>query len=94
MNPDVIQAKQNVKRETTIAIVWAGGMLVLTIGAVVAHRLGYIGHDTVMRLCFVPIGLWMVWVGNRLPKAFVKDAQARRAQRLSAWIVPNAHRPA
>ena len=85
MNEEMIRAKQNAKRELTIGFVWAGIMLVLAFGSVAAHRLGYVDRDLVMRLCMAPIGLWMVWAGNRLPKAFVRSSSARQAQRVSAW---------
>ena len=74
------------KKELTAAAVWAAVMLALAFGASFAHRQGYIDHVTVQRLVTAPIGLWMVWYGNRLPKmTFTRDAQARQAQRVSAW---------
>ncbi len=85
MNEEMIRAKRNAKRELTLGFVWAGLMLVLAFGSVAAHKLGYIDRDMVMRLCMAPIGLWMVWYGNRIPKAFVRSASARQAQRVSAW---------
>ena len=85
MNEEMIRAKQTAKRELALGFVWAGAMLVLAFGSVAAHKLGYIDRDMVMRLCMAPIGLWMVWAGNRLPKAFVRSSSARQAQRVSAW---------
>ena len=73
------------KKELIGAFVWAVLMLGLAFGATLAHRQGYIGHDTVVRLTTGVIGLWMAWYGNQLPKRFVKNAQARQAQRVSAW---------
>ena len=73
------------KKELVGAIVWAGGMLALTLGAVFARRLGYIDHDTVERVVMLPVGLWMAWYGNRIPKTFVRGAQTRRIQRVAAW---------
>ena len=72
-------------KETRAAVAWAGGMLVLTAGTVVAHRLGYIDRDVVMRVEFGVLGLWIACFGNRIPKTFVRDVQARQAQRVSAW---------
>jgi len=73
------------KKELIGAAVWAGGMLVLALGASVAHRLGYIDRDTVTRMVSGVIGLWMAWYGNRIPKTFTKSAQARQVQRVAAW---------
>ena len=73
------------KRELIGALAWAGFMLALAVGASVAHRLGYIDRDTVTRLVCGVIGLYLAWYGNRLPKTFVRNAQARKAQRVSAW---------
>ena len=40
---------------------------------------------SVMRLVIGPIGLWMAWYGNRIPKNVVPGARAGQAQRVSAW---------
>jgi hypothetical protein len=73
------------KNELIGSLVWAGAMFALAFGATVAHRLGYIDRDTVMRLTIGVVGLWMAWYGNRIPKRFARGAQARQAQRVSAW---------
>ncbi len=74
------------KKELIAAAAWAAVMLTLAIGAKVAHQLGYIDRETVQRVVTAPIGLWMVWYGNRIPKmTFTRNAQARQAQRVSAW---------
>ena len=73
------------KKEITGTLVQAGAMLVLALGASFAQRQGYIDRETVERLIMGVIGLWMAWYGNRLPKTLVRSAQARRAQRVSAW---------
>lgn len=73
------------KKELIGALAWAGAMLALAVGATLAHKLGYIDRDTVIRLVTGVIGLWMAWYGNRMPKTFVKSALARKIRRLSAW---------
>lgn len=73
------------KKELIGALVWAGGMLALALGATFARKLGYIDRDTVTRVVTGVIGLWMAWYGNRIPKTFVRSAQARQAQRVAAW---------
>lgn len=73
------------KKELTGALVWAGVMFALAIATTFANKLGYIGRDTVLRVVIGVIGLWLAWYGNRLPKAFVRSAQGRQAQRVAAW---------
>ena len=73
------------KKELIGSFGMAGGMLVLTLGATLAHRLGYIDHETVTRLISGAIGLMVAWYGNRIPKTFTRSAQARQAQRVAAW---------
>lgn len=73
------------RNELIGALAWAGLMLVLAFGATFANRMGYISHDTVVRVVTGAIGLWLAWYGNRLPKTFVRSAQGRQAQRVAAW---------
>ena len=77
--------KDTMNKELTASLVWAGCMLALALGATCAHKLGYIGGDTVTRLVTGVIGLWMAWYGNRMPKTFVPSARLRQARRISAW---------
>jgi hypothetical protein len=73
------------KKELIGDLAGAGAMLALALGATLAHRLGYIDRDAVLRLVIGVIGLWMAWYGNRMPKTFVKSALARKIRRVSAW---------
>jgi len=73
------------KKELIAALAWAGFMLALAYAATLAHRMGYIERDTVERLALGVTGLWMVWYGNRIPKKFARNAQARKTQRVSGW---------
>ena len=73
------------KKELIGNLVWAAGMLALALGATFANRLGYIDHDAVVRLVSGVIGLYMAWLGNRIPKTFTRSAQARQVQRVAAW---------
>ena len=80
--------KDTMNKELTACLVWAGGMMALALGATFAHKLGYIEGDTVTRLTTGVIGLWMVWYGNRMPKAMVQvrvPAGARQARRVASW---------
>ncbi|MDR3623423.1 MAG: ammonium transporter [Paludisphaera borealis] len=75
-------------KELTACLVWAGGMMALALGATFAHKLGYIDRDTVTRLATGVFGLWMVWYGNRMPKAMVLvrvPASAGQARRVASW---------
>ena len=73
------------KKELMGALVWGVIMLGLALGATVAQRLGYIDREMVLRLTTGVIGLWMVWYGNRIPKTFTCNPQARQIQRIIAW---------
>lgn len=73
-------------KEIKAALIWAGGILALSLGAVTARRLGYVDGDTVTRLLMAVNGLWIVWYGNRIPKTVIgRSAQARQAQRVAGW---------
>ncbi len=77
--------KKEMKKELTGAVVWAGIMLALALGASFAYRRHLIDHDTVTRVVSGAIGLWMAWYGNRIPKRFTRSAPARQVQRVAAW---------
>lgn len=72
-------------RELIDGFAWGGSIVALAIGATLAHKLGYIEADTVHRVIFGSIGLMVAGFGNRIPKAFVPSAQARRAKRVAGW---------
>jgi hypothetical protein len=76
--------KMETKKELIGGLVWGGGLVALALGATVANRLGYIDHEAVTRVVGAN-GLMIAWYGNRLPKTFLPNAQARRARRVAAW---------
>ena len=76
---------KEMKKELIGAVAWAGIMFALALGAIFAHKLGYIDRDTVIRVVTGPTGLWMAWYGNRIPKNVVPSARAGQAQRVAAW---------
>ena len=76
---------KEMKTELIGAVAWAGIMFALALGAIVAHKLGSIDRDTVIRVVTGPTGLWMAWYGNRIPKNVVPNARAGQAQRVAAW---------
>jgi uncharacterized membrane protein len=64
---------------------WAVGLVVLALGATYARELGYIDRDTVTRIVMGATGLMVAWFGNRMPKAFVASASARKVTRFGGW---------
>ncbi len=72
-------------KELIAGLVWGGGIVALAIGATLARKLGYIEADTVTRVVYGSIGLMVAGYGNRIPKAFVASAEARRAKRVAGW---------
>jgi hypothetical protein len=72
-------------KELMAGLAWGGSIAAVAIGATLARKLGYIDADTVTRVVFGSIGLMVAGFGNRIPKAFVASAQARRAKRVAGW---------
>ena len=73
------------KKELMGALVWAVIIIGLALAAKYAQGRGYIDGDTVKRLVICANGLWIAWYGNRIPKTWVPNAQARRARRVAGW---------
>ncbi len=74
-------------KEAIPGLAWGGGIVILALVATFARKLGYIDADTVMRLVIGANGLMIAANGNRMPKAFVPNAQARRARRVGGWAL-------
>lgn len=72
-------------REVIGSLAWGGGIVVLALCASAARELGHIEGKTVTRLVIGANGLMIAWFGNRLPKAFVPSAWARRVRRVAGW---------
>lgn len=72
------------KKEFFAALAWAGGMVLLALGARFAHQQGYIDYDTMLRIIAMN-GLWIAWYGNRMPKAVAPHPIARKVARFSGW---------
>ena len=62
-------------------------MATVALGAIFAHKLGYIDGDTFLRVVIGINGLMIAWYGNRMPKTFVPNARARQASgsRAGLW---------
>ena len=66
-------------------LIWAGGILVLALGASFARSRGIIDQDTTLRLVIGVNGLMIAHFGNRTPKAVAPSACAQRVARFSGW---------
>jgi hypothetical protein len=74
-----------IRKDVIGNLAWGLGILVLALVSVQARKLGWLEPETVTRLVIVANGLFVAWMGNRLPKSFVPDACARRARRVAGW---------
>ncbi len=73
------------KREVIGSLAWGVGIVVLALAATLARKLGYLDQETVLRLVIGANGLMIAWWGNRMPKAFVPSAGARKVKRVGGW---------
>jgi hypothetical protein len=74
MNKDVIKS---------LAI--AGGLIAMALASTAARKAGLIDGEAVTRIVMAATGLMLVWIGNRMPKAWVPAETARRVHRLGGW---------
>jgi hypothetical protein len=73
------------KKELLVALAWAGGMIMLALGATFVRNQGYIDQDAVLRVVIGINGLMIAFYGNRAPKAMAPSAHARQVTRVSGW---------
>ena len=78
--------KTCVKAEAVPALVWGALMLGAALIARYAFVHGYIDADTKLRVVAMN-GLYVAWLGNRLPKAVVPYAWAQQSRRFSGWML-------
>lgn len=64
---------------------WALGIVAVALGASYARKLGYIDHETTLRVVIGLNGLMIAWMGNRLPKAVAPSAGIRQVKRVGGW---------
>lgn len=67
------------------SLAWGGGILMLALAASLARSLGYIDQEMTLRIVLGATGLMIASFGNRIPKTFVAGANAKKAQRVTAW---------
>ena len=72
-------------RDLINSLAWGGGIVALALTASVARHLGYIDQEPTTRIVIVATGLMIVAFGNRIPKTFAPNADARKAQRVAGW---------
>lgn len=72
-------------REVVLSLAWAGGIVAVALAASSARAAGHIDDETAKRIIFGLIGLMIAWQGNRMPKAIVPSASARKATRVAGW---------
>lgn len=69
-------------KDLKASLTWGVGLIALALAAVFARQQGYIDQDAVTRIVMGATGLAVAWYGNRLPKAFVEGAIARKVARI------------
>lgn len=74
MNKDIIKS-----------LATAGGLIAVALTSTAARDAGLIDGDAVTRIVMGATGLMLVWIGNRMPKAWVPAETARRVHRLGGW---------
>ena len=72
-------------KDLITSLAWAGGIIVVALAASAARGLGYIDHETTIRIVLGVTGLMIASLGNRIPKTFVPGENARKARRVTAW---------
>lgn len=72
-------------KDLRVGLAWAGGIVLLALGATVARNQGYIDQDTVLRVVIGINGLMIAYYGNRAPKAVAPSACARQINRVAGW---------
>ncbi len=75
------------KKELLVALAWGCVILPVAFAAKYAHARGYIDADTMLRIVIALNGLLVAFYGNRIPKAFVPNANARKAKRFAGWAL-------
>lgn len=76
--------KTSVQTHIHPALLWAAALLGTSLVTAYGFRQGYIDAELKGRMIALN-GVWVIWLGNRLPKAFVPSTCAQRARRVVAW---------
>lgn len=73
------------KKDLAQDLAWGIGIIVLALIATLARQQGVIDADAATRIIMGSIGLMLAWFGNRMPKQFVPDRNAKQAARIGGW---------
>ncbi len=73
------------KKDVVGNLAWGLAILAVALVGTWLRKLGIVEPDTVTRTVIGANGLMIAWMGNRMPKAFVPSACARRVRRLAGW---------
>ena len=69
------------------SLAWSVGIVAIALVATLARQLNFIDGDTVTRVVLGVTGLMVAWYGNRMPKAFVTNTEARKVTRVGGWSI-------
>ena len=67
------------------SLAWSVGIVAIALVATLARQLNFIDGDSVTRIVLGVTGLMVAWYGNRMPKAFVTNTEARKVTRVGGW---------
>ena len=73
------------KKDVVGNLAWGLAILAVALMGTWLRKLGAVEPDTVTRTVIGANGLMIAWMGNRMPKAFVPSACARRVRRFAGW---------
>lgn len=71
-------------KEIRTALLWAGGIIAVALGATILRQWGYISQDTVIRTVAMN-GLMVVYYGNQMPKKAAPNICAHQIARFAGW---------
>ncbi len=69
------------------SLAWSVGIVAIALVATLARQLNFIDGDSVTRIVLGVTGLMVAWYGNRMPKAFVTNTEARKVTRVGGWSI-------
>ncbi len=73
------------KKDVAGNLAWGLAILAVALVGNWLRKRGVVDPDTLTRTVIGANGLMIAWLGNRLPKAFVPSACARRVRRFAGW---------
>ena len=80
-------ARAAARHDFAANLAWGGAILVVALVGRAIRNMGYMDPETLTRMVIGANGLMIAWMGNRMPKAFVPSACARRVRRVGGWAM-------